>query len=83
MLTVRCSGSIQRNTRRLLASRCWQHSTKLEAIEAQRRVQMLVSRIEFAIAHHDFPKARLYCEEERVARLCMERLLEEPPAAHV
>lgn len=44
---------------------------------------MLVSRIEFAIAHHDFPKARLYCEEERVARLCMERLLEEPPAAHV
>ncbi len=46
-----------------------------EVVEMQKHLQLLLRRMEFAIAHHDFPKARLYCEEERAAREHLERLL--------
>jgi hypothetical protein len=35
-----------------------------EVMEAQDRVSFLVTRIEYAIAHHDFSAARSYCNEE-------------------
>ena len=39
-----------------------------EVAVAQARVRMLVERMVHAIAHHDFPGARRYSDEERVAR---------------
>jgi hypothetical protein len=39
-----------------------------EILETRRHVQQLIRRMEFAIAHHDFPNARRYSYEERVAR---------------
>ena len=42
-------------------------------IESEGRVRFLCDRIEYAIAHHDFEGARLYCREEARER---ERLLE-------
>jgi hypothetical protein len=47
----------------------------LEVVAVQERLQFILRRMEFAIAHHDFPKARLYCDEERITRAHLERLL--------
>ena len=46
--------------------------------ELQRRLRLLIQGIEWAIAHHDFVKARLYCERERVIRRRLEMLLCDP-----
>jgi len=46
--------------------------------DLQRRVQILIGRMEWAIANHDFPRARLYCEQERVAREELKRILRDP-----
>jgi hypothetical protein len=43
--------------------------------EAQRHLEHLLSSMEFAIAHHDFPKARYYSDEERIARTRLEQLM--------
>ena len=40
----------------------------------QSRLKQLIRSMEFAIAHHDFPKARYYSDEERVTRALLERL---------
>ena len=47
----------------------------VEIAELRRHVDHLVRCIESAIAHHDFPKARKYSMEERVARQQLETLL--------
>jgi len=39
-----------------------------EVMEAQRRTQLLVERIVYSIAHHDFEGARTYSYQERQAR---------------
>lgn len=39
-----------------------------EVIEAQERVQLTVDRVVYAIANHQFEKARLYSDEERRER---------------
>jgi len=39
-----------------------------DAAEIQQQIRKLIVWMEFAIAHHDFPKARLCCDRERVLR---------------
>ena len=57
-------------------TRVWPASNvPAEVAHAQKRVQHLIGCMEFAIAHHDFPKARLYSDQERVAREQLHRLL--------
>ena len=46
-----------------------------EVAEAQTRLEHLLRSMEFAIAHHDFPKARFYSNEERIAREQLRRLV--------
>lgn len=46
-----------------------------DAAGMRKHVERLVRNMEFAIAHHDFPKARFYSEQERVARERLERLV--------
>ncbi len=41
-----------------------QNTEPCEVIEAQRHVAFLLSRMEYAIAHHQFEKARFYSSEE-------------------
>ena len=48
-----------------------------EIVEVQNRLARLLRGMEFAIAHHDFPKARFYSNEERVTRAMLERLMDE------
>jgi len=43
--------------------------------DLQRRIQQLIRGMEFAIANHDFPKARLYSDRERIMRARLDRLL--------
>ncbi len=45
-----------------------------EIIEAQKRLQQLIRSMEFAIAHHDFPKARHCSDEERITRAQLRQL---------
>ena len=45
-----------------------------EIAEAQRRLEFVLRSMEFAIAHHDFPKARFYSNEEYAARALLQRL---------
>ncbi len=47
----------------------------LELVGMEERLQLILRRMEFAIAHHDFPKARLYSDQERIAREHLEWLL--------
>lgn len=49
---------------------CVQDATSppIEVVDARRRVDQLIRCMEFAIAHHDFPKARYYSDQERIAR---------------
>jgi hypothetical protein len=55
-------------------------------VVTQRQLRRVLSCMEFAIAHHDFPKARLCSDEERIIRKELDRLLAEdklsssPPA---
>jgi hypothetical protein len=44
------------------------HAVSDELKEAEARVNLLVSRMVHAIAHHDFPGARMYFHQERLAR---------------
>jgi hypothetical protein len=39
-----------------------------EIAEAEIRVKQVLRRMEYAIAHHQFQKARLYSDEERIER---------------
>jgi hypothetical protein len=45
-----------------------------EVIEVERHLEHVLRSMEFAIAHHDFPKARFYSNEEYAARARLERL---------
>jgi ATP-dependent Clp protease ATP-binding subunit ClpC len=45
-----------------------------EVIAAQARISMLIQRTVHAIANHDFPGARRYSYEERLARDELRRL---------
>jgi len=61
-----------------ITSRCSvQPNTGLpaEIVEAQVDLERLLRSMEFAIAHHDFPKARQYSHEERIARARLEQLM--------
>ena len=51
-----------------------QGSLPAEVLEAEARVSTLIQRIVNAIANHDFPGARRYSYEERVARGELRRL---------
>lgn len=46
-----------------------------KAAELEKLCEQLVRRMEFAIAHHDFPKARFYSAAEEKTRRRLERLL--------
>lgn len=46
-----------------------------ETVAGERRLEQLIRSMEFAIAHHDFPKARFYSNEERTARALLEQLV--------
>jgi len=45
-------------------------------MEAQQRIELDISRTLHAIAHHDFPKARFYSDEERKERANLQSLRE-------
>src|SRR4051794_33020736 len=46
-----------------------------EIMEAQRHLEHLLRSMEFAIAHHNFPKARYYSQEERITRAGLQQLI--------
>ncbi len=48
-----------------------------EIVEVHQRIQQLIRSMEFAIAHHDFPNARRYSDEERIARARLNELIRE------
>ncbi|HEX4229780.1 MAG TPA: hypothetical protein VHZ07_13995 [Bryobacteraceae bacterium] len=48
-----------------------------EVVEIQDRLRRALASMEFAIAHHDFPRARFYSNEERVTRALLQRLMRE------
>lgn len=48
-----------------------------EIHETRQHVQQLIRRMEFAIAHHDFPNARRYSYEERAVREHLDRLMDD------
>lgn len=48
-----------------------------DVAEVQGQLDRLIRSMEFAIAHHDFPKARLYSDKERETRRRLNRLLHE------
>jgi len=50
-----------------------------EIVELQRRLEHLIRSMEFAIAHHDFPKARFYSDQERATRADLLKLVNETP----
>lgn len=61
-----------------VTARCWPKDDPhlpADVVELQKRLRHALSSMEFAIAHHDFPKARFYSDEERVTRASLERLL--------
>lgn len=45
-----------------------------EIVEAERHLEYVLRSMEFAIAHHDFPKARFYSNEEYAARARLRQL---------
>jgi hypothetical protein len=65
-------------------SQAGQDPTPAEKLaQLQKRIEFIVERMEHAIANHEFPKARLYSDEERKERenlrlLCEQFHLEEP-----
>ncbi|MBV9406823.1 MAG: hypothetical protein JO211_15860 [Acidobacteriaceae bacterium] len=46
-----------------------------EIVHVRKELQRLIASMEFAIAHHDFPNARLYSNQERIARERLHSLL--------
>ena len=46
-----------------------------DVVAIQGHIDHVLRSMEFAIAHHDFPKARFYSDQERIARTLLERLL--------
>jgi hypothetical protein len=63
-----------------VTSRCSQGNVSdlpMEVVEVQQRLDRALASMVFAIAHHDFPKARFYSNEERVTRAVLQRLLNE------
>jgi hypothetical protein len=40
-------------------------------------LERALASMEFAIVHHDFPKARFYSDQERVTRAQLRRLIRE------
>src|SRR4051812_21071848 len=46
----------------------------VEIHDVQRHLEHLIRSMEHAIAYHDFPKARLYSNEERTTRALLQRL---------
>jgi hypothetical protein len=48
-----------------------------EIAEVRSRLEALLRSMEAAIAHHDFSKARFYSNEERTARLHLQRLIDD------
>jgi hypothetical protein len=60
-LTSRCTGQPQPG-----------HPT--EIVEAERHLEYVLRSMEFAIAHHDFPKARYFSNEEYAARARLQQL---------
>jgi hypothetical protein len=48
-----------------------------EIIDIHEHIQELIRNMEFAIAHHDFPNARRYSDEERIARARLNELIRE------
>ena len=50
-----------------------------ELVELQRRLEQLIRSMEFAIAHHDFPKARFYSDQERATRAHLLKLVNQTP----
>jgi hypothetical protein len=52
-----------------------QQSPPTEVHEAERQLERLIRSMEFAIASHDFPKARFYSNQERMMREQLQRLM--------
>ncbi len=48
-----------------------------EIVEIEKRLQRLLGYMEFAIANHNFPKARYYSDQERIVREQLDRLMRE------
>ena len=46
-------------------------------VDMHQHIQQLIRSMEFAIAHHDFPNARRYSDEERIARVRLNELIRE------
>lgn len=56
----------------------WQQSNLPDEIAGlHQHIQQLIRSMEFAIAHHDFPNARRYSDEERIARARLNELIRE------
>lgn len=63
-----------------ISSRCLlgqESNLPTEVVEIEKRIQRLIGCMEFAIANHDFPKARLYSDEERIVREQLHRVMSE------
>lgn len=63
-----------------ITSRCSPRSISdlpMEVVEVQQRLDRALASMVFAIAHHDFPKARFYSNEERVTRVLLQHLMNE------
>jgi hypothetical protein len=63
-----------------ITSRCLskqESNQPTEIVEIEKRLQRLIGCMEFAIANHDFPKARLYSDEERIVRAQLHRVMRE------
>ena len=48
-----------------------------EIVAVEDRLEKILRSMEFAIARHDFVKARWYSEEERATRTLLDRLISE------
>jgi hypothetical protein len=47
-------------------------------VDAQARLRQVMGCMEHAIAHHDFPAARRYCDLERATRMQLQQLMSSP-----
>jgi ATP-dependent Clp protease ATP-binding subunit ClpC len=54
-----------------------------EVLESQRRIALLIRGMEYAIANHDFPRARDYSYQERQERENLRLLRKKGPGAQV
>ena len=50
------------------ASDAWLNRVPIRAVPDEQRMRFIISRMEYAIAHHDFPGARFYAAEEAKLR---------------